>query len=60
MIYGAILDGRIAWREAQPQHAVWCGSAEGRVGAGGLWLWLLSPPLMRPRLSRLPRGTYCC
>ena len=24
MIYGAILDGRIAWREAQRQHAV-CG-----------------------------------
>ncbi len=36
MIYGAILDGRIAWREAQRQHAVWCGSAEGPCG--GRWL----------------------
>ena len=54
MIYGAILDGRIAWRGAQRQHAVWCGSAVDRVGASGLWL-LSPPPLMRTRLSRLPR-----
>ena len=61
MNYGAILDGRIAWREAQRQHAV-CGLlCGGSCGASGLWLsLLLSPPLMRTRLSRLPRGTYCC
>ena len=53
MIYGAILDGRIAWREAQRQHAV-CGLlCGGSCGASGLWL--LSPPLMRMRLRRLPR-----
>lgn len=36
MIYGAILDGRIAWREAQPQHAV-CGLLCGG-SCGGRWL----------------------
>ena len=57
MIYGAILDGRIAWREAQRQHAV-CGLlCGGSCGASALWL-LSPPPLMRTRLSRLPRWDF--
>ena len=51
-----------AYREEKRSLSTQCGgcSVVDRVGAGVLWLWLLSPPLMRTRLSRLPRGTYCC
>lgn len=40
-IYGAILDGRIAWREAQRQHAVCgllCGGRGGRRPVVGFFV----------------------
>lgn len=52
-----------AYREEKRSLSTQCVgcSVVDRVGAGVLLLsLLLSPPLMRPRLSRLPRGTYCC